>query len=286
MNAINGLLTKLFDVVLSPLELAGREVAMLVVSGIFGILALIAFKHISWQKGIKATKDRIKGHMIAIRIYQDDLGVVSSSVGKVVLRNFQYLALNFGPFIPLAFPFVFVAAQMVVRYGFQPVPVHASAAGMMPGTGTMIRVEFADGHERDAAGLKIELPPGVEALSPLVRAPASGLAFQEVVATQPGRHEIAFVLADGTRELKELVAGEAPERTMQPERVRNPFAAMLWPAESTFAGDSPFAKVAFEYPERDLGWLPGKGPFAVLVTFVVASMVFGFLVMKPLGVQI
>jgi hypothetical protein len=286
MNAINGLLTKLFDLLLTPLELMGREVSMIVISGIFGVLALIAFKHISWQKGIKQTKDRIKGNMIAIRIYQDDLGIVGKSVGKVLLRNFQYVALNFGPFVPLAIPFVFVAAQMVVRYGFEPVPVHASAAELMPGQGTMLRVEFTDAAKAQAGELEIELPDGVEALSPLVRVPYKGLAFQEVIATKPGVHEIALVLPDGTRELKRLVAGDVPERLMQPERVRSPFAALLWPAESTFGSGSPFAKVQFAYPERDLGWIPGKGPFAILVTFVLASMAFGFAVMKPLGVQI
>jgi hypothetical protein len=204
----------------------------------------------------------------------------------VLLRNFQYLALNFGPFVPLALPFLFVAAQLVVRYGFEPVPVHASAAGMLPGTGTMIRVDFARGSERKAAELRLELPEGVEALSPLVRVPSRGIAFQEVVATRPGEHAIALVLADGTRELKLLVAGDVPTRVMQPERVQSPFAALLWPAESSFASSSPFARVQFEYPERDLGWLPGRGPFAILVTLVVASMAFGFLVMKPLGVQI
>lgn len=286
MNAINAFVTRVFDLLLVPLELMGREFAMIVVSAIFGILALVAFKHISWQKGIKATKDRIKGHMIAIRIYQDDLGIVSRSVGNVLLRNLQYLGLNFGPFVPLAIPFVLVAAQLVVRYGFEPVPVHESTAGLLPGKGTMLKVEFEAGREAEAAGLRVELPDGVQALSPLVRVPARGKAFQELVATRPGTHEIGLVLPDGSRETKLLVAGEHPERRMQPERVKSFWLAMLWPAEPTFASASPFSKVLFEYPERDLGWLPGSGPFAILVTFVLASMAFGFLVMKPLGVQI
>src|SRR5688572_15086974 len=131
MNALNALATKVFDVLLAPFELAGREVALLAISGIFGVLALLAFKHISWQKGIKATKDRIKGHLIEIRIYQDDLPIVSKAIGRVLARNLQYLALNLGPFLPLAVPFTFVVAQLVVRYGFDPVPVtgtHATAA--------------------------------------------------------------------------------------------------------------------------------------------------------------
>lgn len=286
MDAINRAVTAAFNLLLAPLELLGREWALIVVSGVFGILALIAFKHISWQKGIKRTKDRIKGHMIAIRIYQDDLAVVAKSVLKVLGRNFQYLALNFGPFVPLAIPFVLIAAQLVTRYGFEPVPVHASTTGLLPGSGTMLRIEFAADSKAKAAELALELPPGVEALSKLVRVPARGLAFQELVATAPGVHDIALVLPDGTREVKQLVAGDARARLMQGRRTNSALSAMLWPAEATFGGSSPFALVDFEYPERDLGWLPGKGPVAILLVLLVASMAFGFAVMKPLGVQI
>ena len=77
MDAINGFVTKLFNLVLIPLEWMGDELALIVISGVFGVLALIVFKHISNQKGIKKAKDKIKGHMIAIRIYQDDLWVVT-----------------------------------------------------------------------------------------------------------------------------------------------------------------------------------------------------------------
>src|SRR5690606_14685499 len=112
-----------------------------------------------------------------------------------------------------------------------------------------IRVEFAKGSEAKASELTLELPAGVEALSRLVRVPARGFAFQEVVATQAGVHDIALVLADGTREVKQLVAGTEPTRLMQGERTDSLLGAMLWPAESTFPSDSPFSLCRFEYPE-------------------------------------
>ena len=60
---------------------------------------------------------------------------------------------------------------------------------------------------------------------------------------------------------------------------------MLWPAEERFGADSPLERVAFIYPDSDLGWLPG-GPGGVLIIFVLASMLFGFIALKPLGVKI
>lgn len=284
MNALNHVVTAIFDALLWPFELLGGETALVLVSGIFGVVALIAFKHISYQRGIKAVKDKIKAHVIEIRIYQDDLAIVARAISKVLLRNLQYLALNFGPFIPLSIPFVFVLAQLVTRYGFAPVPVHAASEQVMPGKGTLIEVELGREHAALVRGLEIEYPAGIRAISPLVRVPSEGRAFQEIVATSSGAHPFEIVLADGTREKKELMAGEAA-RSMQPERGRGILATLLWPAENSFGGDSPFERVSFAYPDGDLGWFPG-GPTGVLIVFLVASMAFGLIVMKPLGIQI
>ena len=106
MNGLNRAAGVFFDVFATPFEVLGTELALILMSGIFGILALLVFKQISWQNGIRATKDKIKGHMIAIRIYQDDLGIVGKSVGTVLVRNVQYLGLNFLPIVPLLFTFV------------------------------------------------------------------------------------------------------------------------------------------------------------------------------------
>jgi hypothetical protein len=288
MDALNGIVTKIFDLILTPLETMGREVAMIVMGGIFGILALIVFKHISSQKGIKAAKDKIKGHMIAIRIYQNDLAVVGSSVGKVLLRNVQYVGLNFAPFIPLAIPFVFVIAQMVVRYSFDPLPVVAveDVDEMLAGQGTELRIEFKGDQKKRASELEVVLPEGLVATSPLVRVGAAGLAFIEFVATAPGEHVVELRFPDGTSYEKTIVAGEVPTRTMQPERVSGMLSAALWPAEDSFDSASPIAHLAFAYPERDCGWLPMSGPIGIMTWFVVASMLFAFAVIKPLGVQI
>jgi hypothetical protein len=294
MNGINRALNWTFDLVLGPLERLGVAWSLIVVSGVFGVLALVAFKHISSQSRIKAVKDRIKGHVIAIRIFQDDLRVVGGSVVKILGRNFQYLGLNFGPFLPLAIPFVFVAAQFVVRYAYAPVPLSADPAAQLAGAGTLLEVHLAKDSARRVQELAVELPDGVVALSPLVRIPSEGRAYQELAATKSGVHVIKLSLGGGAVETKTFVAGDASVRAMQPRRVNsgdwyrltdpNHWPA-LWPAEPGFASDSPFACVAIAYPERDLGWLPG-GEGGILLVFVLASMAFGLVALKPLGVQI
>lgn len=284
MNTVNHALTALFDALLSPLELFGKPAALIAASAVFGVLALIAFKHISYQRGIKAAKNRIKGHLIEIRIYQDDLGIVSRAIGKVLGRNLQYLGLNLAPFLPLSIPFLFLISQLVVRYAFGPLPVESAEARPLPGRGTMIEVALEPAQAERIGGLEIVYPAGVRALSPLVRVRSEGRAFQEVVATEAGVHEIAFVLPGGERQVKRLAAGTS-ERAMQPERVRGFFSSLLWPAEEAFESGSAFDRIAFRYPDSELGLLPG-GTAGVLIVFLVASMAAGFALLKPLGIQI
>lgn len=287
MNAVNRLTTAVFDVLLAPLEFFGDAVALILVSGIFGILALLVFKQISWQAGIKATKDKIKGHMIAIRIYQDDLAVVFGSVVKVLLRNLQYLGLNFGPILPLLAPFVLILAQFVVRYAYQPLPVvsEAELAHRLPGRGTMVEVRAKKGHEAELADLRLELPDNFRALSPLARTTADGIAVQEIAAVAPGAGEIRLLIGDQVIGTKAIVAGDEIPRRMQPQRVAGFWSAWLFPAEDTFSSGSPIESVSFAYPERDLGFLPG-GELGVMITFLIASMAFGIAILKPLNIQI
>jgi len=287
MNSIHRILGALFDAVLTPFEWLGDVFALVVVSGIFGVLALLLFKQISWQAGIKSTKDKIKGHMIAIRLYQDDLRIVFGSVLKILLRNFQYLGLNFGPILPLFVPFVLIAAQLVVRYGFDPLPVHSQAelSTMLPGRCTELEIRMKRGREAEVASLTVEFPGHLRALSPLTRNERDGIAVIEFAAVEAGTGQVDLKVEGRPAGGKWVVAGSEAARSMQPERVSGFFASWLWPAEPTLPSDSPIDLVRFSYPSRDLGYLPG-GPFGVLLTFFLASIVFGIAILKPLNIQI
>jgi hypothetical protein len=287
MNLVNRAMTGLFDVVMTPFELLGVELALVLVSGLVGIVCLIIFKYISWQAGIKGVKNKIKGNMIAIRIYQDDLWIVFKSVTSVFLRNFQYLGLNFGPILPLLIPFVLVLSQFVVRYAYDPIEVvpEDQVEELLSGQGTMLQVELKREHAHRASELAFVLPEGVRAITPIVRAPSDGLAFVEVVAVEPVQSEIQIELAGEVIAQKDFVAGDEPTRRMQPRRVSSFWASWLLPAEDAFGADSPVATIEFKYPDRDFAYLPG-GEIGIVLVFFVASILFGVLVLKPLKIQI
>ncbi len=280
MDFVNGLSTDIFNIVLTPLEMIHPEVAIAVVSALFGILGLVIFKYISAQKGIKTAKDKIKGHMIAIRIYQDDLAVVGVSVGKVLFQNVKYLSLNLMPFIPLSIPFVLLLSQLVVRYAFEPLPENK------PFTMT---VEVAADQKDSVNDITVIAPDwlAVEDLV-VVRAPSEGRVFISVRDAQAGISDFAFKIGDSIV-TKPVVIGaetEAP-RVMQPERVAGFFDAWIWPAEEMIADESPITRIAIEgaYPSRSFAFLP-DGILGILVGVILYSFIAGLAILKPLGVTI
>jgi hypothetical protein len=288
MDALNGFFNSLFNIVLYPIEGLGALAVLTIISMIFMPLSMLFFKRFSSQKGIANAKGQIKGHMIAIRIYQDDLFVVAKSVVMVLVNNFKYLFLNFAPFLPLSVPFVVVVAQLVIRFGFAPIPVEErDLSGMLAGQGTMIEVAFAEGHEEDASKLSVVLPEGLTALSELVPGPSDGLAFMEVAGTKAGTWDVEFQLTGGEVVTKRVVVGtmENAERLMQPERVQDFWMSWLWPAEDTFASDSSFARIAIAYPDRELAYM-WDGAGGVFLMFLLVAFVIGGAAIKIFDIQI
>ena len=281
MDLVNGLATTVFDIVLWPFEMLSIEVAIAVVSALFGILGLVIFKYISWQKGIKDTKDQIKGHMIEIRIYQDDLPVVGKAVAKVLFRNVQYLLLNLLPFVPLSIPFVILLSQLVVRYAFEPLEEN------QPFT---ITVEMAQAHRAAVSDLEVILPEGIDEDDVvIVRSPADGRAFVSVRETTAGLHDFGFKVGpSGTLVEKPVVIGAdtEPPRSMQPERVGTFFSAWIWPAED-MVNDDRIDRIAIDggYPESSFAFLP-DGIMGLLIGVILYSFIAGLAVLKPLGVTI
>lgn len=141
------------------------------------------------------------------------------------------------------------------------------------------------GKGSDVSKLEVRLPAHLQALSPLARNERDGIAVMEFAATSPGTADVQFWIDGTIAGTKSVSAGPSRPRSMQPERVSSFWSSWLWPAEPTLQADSPIGSVRFLYPDKDLGFLPG-GPGGVLLTFFLASIVFGIAILKPLNIQI
>ncbi len=274
------LMNMLFDAFDLALGWAGPFVVVTIVSALVGILFIMAFPHVSSQDGIKAVKDRIKFNLLAIRLFQDDLGTVFRSTGKTLSWNFGYLGLNMLPMVVLAAPFMIVWFQLNALYAYQPLD---------PGAEQMVVVELNENVV--PSEVDISMPEGIE-LSHRVNIPGSQdpRILLRLTPMAEGAFDIVIKNA-GAEVTKTLEVGTDPKRLARLTTATPlaKFAAAKDPivyfGDPVLPGDSFLQTITIDYPVRPLGFM-GGGEISIMIWFVVVSMAVGFGLKGFFGVEI
>ncbi|QDU86085.1 hypothetical protein Pla163_32340 [Planctomycetes bacterium Pla163] len=285
MDFVNSICSSAFSALMGAIGWMGWFGALVFVSAVFGIIALLIFKQISFQGGIKSVKDKIKGAMIEIRLYQNDLRIVAKAVLRVLGRNFQYLGLNFGPILPLLVPFAFLAAQLITWFAFMPIPVWTDARGeWMPGKGHEVVIVLDDEAKGDIRDVRVVLPDTLQRMTPIVRNERKGLIAFEVVAVAEGDEVITITSPSGEVVTKRIVTGEEHMGPLEGVRGRGLKDLFENPAEGSLA-DTFVSRIAFVYPARSIQYM-ADGIFGIGLLFLIFSMLAGVAILKPLKIQI
>src|SRR5256714_7912199 len=101
----------------------GFNVASEIVIGIslvIGLLMVIVFRYTSDQKAIRVAKDHLKAHLLALRLFQDQIHVVLRSYGRIVMATGHYLRLAFKPLLFVIVPMTFLIVQLDRYLGSEP----------------------------------------------------------------------------------------------------------------------------------------------------------------------
>ena len=91
MHYFNFILNKFFDVLFFPFQSLAPFWPLLFISVLTGILMLLAFRYTSNQEAIRKEKEKIKAHLMEMRIFKDDLAILMSAFIKVLLYNAKYM---------------------------------------------------------------------------------------------------------------------------------------------------------------------------------------------------
>jgi len=82
------------------------------VSVVIGLLMVVVFRYTSDQKAIHIAKDHLKAHLLALRLFQDQIPVVIRSYGRILLATGLYLRLAFMPLLFVSVPLILLLAQI------------------------------------------------------------------------------------------------------------------------------------------------------------------------------
>jgi uncharacterized membrane protein (DUF106 family) len=289
VGVFNYLLTGLFDLLFYPFRALDPIWALLAISLLTGILMLWLFGKVSDQEVIKVVRDRIRGNLIAIRLFGDNLRLLGRLQGRVLRQTLTFLRHAFVPMLVLLVPVLLILIQLNLRFAERP---------LEPDEIALVKVEVRDPAVFDQR-LTLEAPEGITVETPVVRARVIEESFWRelfrkpletrpevswrIRADAPGRYQLV-VHVGGEAVEKELLVGTGWGATPARRTGKGFLDLLLWPGEPPIDAASPVARIEVTYPALDLA-LFGWG-MNWIVFFFVVSILFGYACRRPLGVEI
>jgi hypothetical protein len=236
------------------------------------MLALVIYRFASNQAAITTAKTGIKGQLLALRLFRDDLRVVLQAQGKIVLLTARYLRLALLPLAILLIPIVMLIVQAEARFAYAPLEVE------QPAVLTVVLAPHASPTEtplrlRTDAGVRVETPP--------TRLASEQRVMWRIAVTRPGRHELVIEADDG-KILRTIWAGDRPELLVPALYRPNDVRSLLNPAERLVDSTTVVSEVFIDYPANGV-LVAGlsRGSWAM----ILASLLFGFALRRPFGVD-
>jgi hypothetical protein len=258
---------------------------VIVVSLVIGLAMVVLFGYTSDQKAIGIAKDQLKAHLLAVRLYRDQIPVVMGSYGKILRGTGRYLKLAFMPLLYVIIPITLLMVQIDRYLGQTPLPpntpflltVHLSGQG----SGVQPAGQPADADALNAVTL--DLPAEVTMTAPPVHIAADNDVVWRLNGSQESKYEVK-VVAGGESVAKTVCIGNNLPR-ISTIRLRGQFWNRLFSsAEPALPQNSPIESISINYPDRDID-VAGYGMNWIWLFFIL-SMLAGFIFKELLGIQI
>jgi uncharacterized membrane protein (DUF106 family) len=278
-----------FALLTSPLAI------VVVVSLVVGLLMVVLFGYTSDQKAIGVAKDQLKAHLLAVRLYRDQIPVVMGSYGKILRGTGRYLKLAFKPLLYVIIPITLLMVQIDRYLGATPIPPNAPFLltihfAKTPGGIDKIGDESRDDMNDVLNSVALELPPEITMTAPPVHIPAENEIVWRLAGSKEGKYEVKIAVAGQTAsaetsaETKTVCVGSDLPR-ISTIRLRGQFwERMFSSAEPALPENSPIKSISINYPDRNIE-IAGYGMNWIWLFFIL-SMVAGFIFKEILGIQI
>jgi hypothetical protein len=249
---------------------------VIAVSLVIGLVMVALFGYTSDQKAIGIAKDQLKAHLLAVRLYRDQIPVVMGSYGKILRGTGRYLKLAFKPLMYVIIPITLLMVQIDRYLGQTPIP---------PNTPFLLTVHLAGQTSGSDAlsDVALDLPPEITMTAPAVHVPAENEIVWRLAASKDGKYDVKVATAGQSVAKAVCVGGGLPR--ISTVRLRGQFwERMFSSAEPALPGNSPIESISINYPDRDID-IAGYGMNWIWLFFIL-SMVAGFIFKELLGIQI
>lgn len=269
MDIVTRIMTVLGDIGFAVFSFFPPVITLVIISAVTGILMLLIWRYTSNQDAIEDVRNKISAHLLATRLFKDDLSVTFRAQRQIIWQALRLMGHSIRPMLIMTVPFVLIMVQIGLHYEFAPMPMDKA---------TRVKVTMKDPKKGIGPGDKLKLPDGVTAdRNDPCRAMPIGTIDWRLTPSRSGSFKLTFGEGSDTIEMP-IEAGRSFVRV---SKVRGGpfFDRLLYSAEPSIPESSAFASIEVYYPQRqtpifglDVHWL-----FTLLVLSIVFALVF-----KPL----
>ncbi|MGA9527135.1 MAG: hypothetical protein WBS24_03355 [Terriglobales bacterium] len=247
---------------------------VIILSVLVGLGMIILFGYTSDQKAIGIAKDQLKAHLLAVRLYRDQLHVVMGSYGKVLRGTGRYLKLAFKPLLYVIIPITLLIVWLDRSLGLRAIQTNAPF---------LLTVQL---NNSDALnGVSIELPPEIAADAPPVHVFAEKEIVWRLRASREGKYEVKIVAGADTATKAVRVTSHVAQ--VSPERLRDHFwERMFVSGEPALPENGAIESIAVDYPERSIPLGIADYQINWIWLFFILSMIAGFIFKELLGIEV
>lgn len=270
MAPLHRLLAGCAVLALDPLLALGPVAGLGVVSALSGAALLVAFRFTSRPVAIRAAKRRIQAHLLAVRIYRDDLGVVFRAQASLLAALATYVGSMLVPFLVVLVPFALLFAHLDAR---------CSDRAIRPGERVVVKAVVEEG---ELAPWTLEGSQGVAVDSLPVRIPARREISWRILGIHPGNHRVSVVGPRGRVE-KQVVVASGEVGAVRRRSIPGFVSLFSAPAEISIDPASGIRTIEVGYPPRTLAVLGWHTHW--IVVFLVVSTLVSLALRKRAGVE-
>ena len=275
MRIFNSILGAITALLMAPFK-SSPVLGLVLISAVVSVGILLVFKKVSNQDKLDDTKRRIHASLFEIRLCNDDLRAIMRAQFDILRHNLSYLRLQLIPLVFILPPMILLLAQLQPYFGYQ---------GLEAEQSVLFKVEMRGaGDEAFSLDAKpdvnLALPEGLRLETPSLWIPSRGELVWRLVAEQSGDFEIGVEHSGQSYPKSVRVSDKTVRRS--PMRVSTAGDQFLYPVEQPLDKSAAIQRISVGYPEDPEFLLMPRWMWI----FFVLTIVFAFILRKPMGVTI
>lgn len=261
----NSVFGKLFEILFIPFKGMTPWIGMIFISFLTALLMLFVFRFTSHQQGIRHVKNKIKAHLLEIRLFKDSLSVSFRAQGNILRYNLKYIGYSAKPLMVMIIPLILILLQLNLWFGYQ---------SLKPGQEVLLKAEVDKELSLLDTEFLIEPSSGLVLQSPPLRIEENKEVNWKLLANRAGVHELSMTV-NGQSAVKKVAVAQKRLHKISPVKVRRNFVDELFhPGEAPFPESYPVKSLEITYPSNHLslfGWR-----IHWIIVYFALSIIFGF----------